>query len=297
MRAYFHEIRRGADEPLMADYSPFIARAKGPMVYDMLRRRVGSDVFFDVWRDLAARGGSASLADLRRLYVQSAASDTGLPTFLSQWMDRKGAPIVDVAWTPAGRVTLTQHSTPYVLDVPLRLHGRLGARDTTVHLSRQRQTFMLGPAKRVELDPDDHLLLWKPRFGPPPDAPASWSVTRWRQWMDVEVPWLMQSYEVRSAAISVIKSGRVVWTKQYGGDAPSTSALVRALADSLADRADTAAVRGLAASGGDVSLTIGRPAEQVGVVVIARGGWGGRQLTMHIAQRVAIQYGWSVIPR
>lgn len=297
MRAHFHYVRRGTDEALMTDYSPFIARAKGPMVYDMLRRRVGDSVFFGAWRDLAARGGSVSLADLRRMYLERTPNDTGLAAFLSQWMDRTGTPIIEVTRPRPDQVTLTQRGTPYELDMPLRLYRGRAVHDTVVHLSRMRQTFALGSVSRVELDPEDELLLWKPRFGPPPDAVASWPVARWRRWLDDEIAWLMRSYDVQGVTVSVLKDGRVAWSNRYGRGAPSALAPSRALVESMRTRTDTSSLRELTASGEIVRLAIGRPPERLGVVVIAVGGWGGRQLVMHLAQRIAIQYRWREVPR
>jgi hypothetical protein len=297
MRAYFHYVRRGTDEVLMTDYSPYIARAKGPMVYDMLRRRVGDSVFFGVWRAMAARGGSVSLDDLRRSYLEGAPHDSGLAGFLSQWMDRTGAPIIELTRPRAGNVTLTQRGSPYVLDVPLRLHRGRVAHDTVVHLSRRQQTFPIRSATRVELDPNDELLLWKPRFGPPLDAPASWPLARWRTWMDDEIAWLMRSYEVQGVAVVVVKDGRVAWSRRYGRGAPDARAPTQAWIDTMRVHADTGMVRELSATGDSVRLLIGRPAERMGVIVTAQGGWGGRQLTMHVVQRVAIQERWKAVPR
>jgi aminopeptidase N len=276
MRAYFHEIRRGGvDEPLMADYSPMIARAKGFLVYDMLRRRVGDEVFFGVWRDLAARGGSASLADLRRMYLERAPRDTGLRTFLAQWMDRTGAPIVDATWN-GSTVTLVQRGALYALDIPVRIRGTRRTLDTTLSVSRLEHRYVLpkvGAILAVELDPRDHLLLWKPRFGPPPHVPASWGRARWERWMADEVAWLMKSYDVRGVSVVLRRRGAVAWTSDYGNVAPS------------ADARD------------DVTLAVNDSTRAAEVTVVAHGGWGGRQLTMHVAQRVAIQERWSRVPR
>lgn len=297
VRGYFHHARAGLDEPLMADYGYRIARAKGPVVYDMLRRRVGDSVFFGVWRDLAARGGSASLSDLRRLYIERAPRDTGLATFLSQWMDRKGAPEIHVTPETGGRVRLDQAGAIYELDVPVRVQRGRSVRDTVLHVSRASQSFALGHGARIELDPADDLLLWKPRFGPPPSAPASWSETRWRNWMRDEVQWLMRGYEVKSVSVNVIRDGRVLWTETYGSDPPSALAARDSLLTGLSIQRDSAFFRRQIAADDVVALALGRPRERVGVVVTARGGWGGRQLTLHVAQRVAIQYRWGEVPR
>ncbi|MDQ3951056.1 MAG: hypothetical protein M3282_12035 [Gemmatimonadota bacterium] len=308
MRAYFHEIRRGADEPLMADYSPIVARAKGPMVYDMLRRRVGDSVFFGVWRDFGARvDGSVSLADLRAELLRRAPHDTGLAAFLSQWLDRTGAPVVTVRRVSPARVELVQHGVPYALDLPLRIGGR----DTVVHVAASRAELRArGP---VEIDPRDEVLVWKARFGPPPDAPASWPLSQFRTWLGDEAEWLMRGYAVNSASIAVVRSGRALWSNTFGRrGSPGTSANRRgderpsadarcctaaALIDSLRAHSDSGSWRRLVADGNDVTLLIGRPREGVGAVVRASGGWGGRQLVLHLAQRVAIQHRWGEIPR
>jgi hypothetical protein len=296
MRAYFHELRRGADEPLMTDYGVLIARAKGPMVYDMLRRRVGDSAFFGVWRDLAARGGSASLADLRRLYRERVPGDTGLATFFSQWLDRTGAPVLSPTWR-SSTLTLTQVGDTYSLAVPVKVVGARRTLDTLLHVSGRSHSFVLpvGRILSVELDPRDELLLWKPRFGPPPNAPASWPRERWQGWMDDEVRWLMAGYEVASVSVAVIRDGRVSWTRSYG-NAPQAGSNAYELVDSMRVSGDST-LRSLSARGDDVILRVARPREAVGMVVVARGGWGGRQLTVHVAQRVAMQEGWRELPR
>ena len=300
MRAYFHEVRSGTDEPLMADYSPVIARAKGPIVYDMLRRRVGDSAFFDVWQRFVLRGGSVSLADLRHEYRLRTPRDTGLVTFFEEWLDRTGAPVIDVKSTSAGRVTLTQFGNLYTLDVPLRLYASGGITDTVLHIAERTRVYQVRPngaLRRVDLDPEDELLLWKPRFGPPPTAPASWSEARWLGWMQAEVAWLMRSYEVRGVALAVLRPGRATISRTYGSDVPRSLPAVNALQDSLRVRRDTVEVRWLAAADDDVTLAIGHPEAGQGVVVVARSGWGGRQLAMHLAQRVAIQERWRRVPR
>jgi hypothetical protein len=274
MRAYFHHVRRGVDEPLMTDYSPLIGRAKSPMVYEMLRRRVGDSVFFGVWRDLAARGGSASLADLRRMYLARAPRDTGLATFFAQWLDRTGAAEVVASWRGAS-VTLTQRGRQYSLDVPVRVRGTRRVLDTTLRVSGAAHTFRIpgmATIRNVEIDPDDRLLVWKERFGPPPSAPASWSWARWERWMADEASWLMRSYQVRGATARLVRSRQVVWSVTYGSEPPVTP------------------------TPDDVTYTARRADGRAEVVVVARGGWGGRQLTLHLAQRVAMQDGWQTIP-
>jgi aminopeptidase N len=268
MSAYFNQIRAGVDEPLMTDYSPTIARSKGPIFYDMLRRRVGDSVFFSVWRDLAAHGGSASLADLRRMYLERASRDSGLATFLAQWLDRKGSPEIDVQREKNGTFILTQNGELYVLDVPVRLVRGRQVRDTVIHIAARRTTLDVRGVSKIELDPHDDVLLWKPRFGPPPSAPRSWDYARWRAWFDREVAWLMEKYEVKEARIDVTQRGRVLWNAQFGNRVTTDDDVLTSV---VAD-----------------SVTGAR------VEVVSHGGWGRPQLASQIARRIAIQYGWSL---
>lgn len=289
VRAYFHEMRRGADEPLMADYSPVIARAKGPIVYDMIRQRVGEEAFFGAWKDFAKAGGSISLNELRRELLRRVPQDTGLATFLSQWLDRAGAPIVEARRISPNRVAVEQRGPLYQLDIPVRI----GSRDTMVRFAGARTEIVA--RERVSIDPHDDMLIWKPRFGPPPDAPISWPLDRFRRWLDDEARWLMHRYGVRAAALTVVRAGRVAWRERYGSVTakPADGALV----DSLRAHSDSTTWRRWIADAEDVTLYVGRPADGVGILVTVRGGWGGRQLAMHLAQRIAIQYQWSEIPR
>ncbi|MFN2604369.1 MAG: hypothetical protein ABR582_16640 [Gemmatimonadaceae bacterium] len=268
MRAYFEQMRAGVDEPLMADYSPIIARSKGPMFYDMLRRRVGDSVFFSVWRDLAARGGSASLTDLRRMYVERAQSDSGLATFFAQWLDRKGAPEIEVQREKNGDFVLTQKGELYVLDLPVRIRRRRRVSDTVIHVAKKVTALNVRGVTNIELDPRDEVLLWKPRFGPPPSAPRSWGYQRWRAWLDREIAWLMEKYDVKAVHVEVMQRGRVLWNAQLGGQAaPDDGVLTTAVVDSVAGAR---------------------------VEIVSHGGWGGPQLAAQIAQRIAIQYAWSL---
>lgn len=292
-RAYFHEVRMGRDLPLMTGYDRVISQAKGPTVYDMLRKRIGDQAFFGVWQDLTARRGSFSLADLRKLYIDRVPADSGLPAFLSQWMDRTGAPVIELV-QQGRRVTLVQRSEPFTIGVPLRLHTSRTVRDTTITLATRSQTFVVPKGTKVELDPLDEVLMWKPRFGPPLYDARAWDNTRWRRWLQDEIKWLMNAYAVEGVSVAVVQKGIVTWTEHYGkektGDVVAASG---ALGTKLKTSSDSVAVRSLTAASEVVTFTAGVRTGQVGVVVMAKGGWGGRQLTRHVAERVAIQYGWK----
>jgi hypothetical protein len=112
-----------------------------------------------------------------------------------------------------------------------------------------------------------------------------------------EVAWLMRSYDVKGVSFAIVSEGKVVAEERYGARIPALRAQVRALGDSLSAAPAPRALRTLADSAGDVTLMIGNPRKRSGIVVVAHGGWGGRQITLHVAQRVAQQEGWADIPR
>jgi hypothetical protein len=310
-RAYFQHVRLGVDEPLMADYSPLIARAKGPMVYRMLRERVGDQAFFETIQAFARRYArrSASLADLRRAFLESVPRDTGLAHFFDQWLDRPGAPILDVTWEGARiaarqkvRVTVVQRGDRYRLPLDLVVDGTEGSVHHVVQIGDSAQTFVFdspGAPTGVRVDPDHRLLLWRAEFGPPAETASAWSVDRWRSWLDDQARWLMERYEVNGVAVTVAEAGRVVWRAKQGVD-PSVAALglAQALTDSLtpSDRTDTLHLA-WQSTAQEVVLFAGMPTTGQGCVIVARGGWGGRQLALHLAQEIALRYGWRTIPR
>lgn len=306
-RGYFQYVRLGADEPLMADYSPFIARAKGPMVYRMLRGRVGDRVFFGTLQGFIRRYAhrSASLADLRQAFLLAAPGDTGLSDFFAQWLDRPGAPVLDLTWAlrvggqPGITVRIAQRGARFRMPLELAVDGSSGSVIHTVQISDSVHTFEFaspGTPSGVRMDPGHRLLLWRPEFGPPAGGAGDWPLDRWRAWLDDQTRWLMERYGVESVALAVADSGRIAWGREHG--TPGAAVLERALLDSInaSGRRDTLIQRTTAGSD-SVSLFAGIPAVGQGSLIVARGGWGGRQLVQHLAQEIALRYGWRRVPR
>jgi len=180
-RAYFNRIRgQRHDKPLMKltgeEYDYWLANAKGHWIYHMLRQRVGDELFFGTLRELIARHGAGemSLADLRSAFVATAPPDANLETFLRQWLDRPGAPVLDVTWTaedgaegPVARVTIQQKGQPYDLSLEVAVDS---GDDSTLHairLSKTVQTYSLaapGHVTGVRIDPNHRLLVWDPAY-------------------------------------------------------------------------------------------------------------------------------------
>ena len=161
-----------------------LADAKGHWVYHMLRRRVGDEIFFGTLRQLIEThaGNPMSLDDLRAAFVANA-PDTSLEAFFAQWLDRAGAPIIDLDWWMERDeeqrslvVTLTQRTKPYQLSVELAVDHPDGSQRHRVELIERVTRFVLPDppeVSHVRLDPDHELLLWTPQYGAPPkvDAP------------------------------------------------------------------------------------------------------------------------------
>jgi hypothetical protein len=112
-----------------------------------------------------------------------------LAAFLGQWLDRKGAPILDLDWwssPPAatraadssGAVTATirvrqrQAGEPFVvpLEVALTLRDSSEVIDT-LDLRERDQQFEVRLRSRpinLRIDPFYRLLIWRPEYGPRP---------------------------------------------------------------------------------------------------------------------------------
>ncbi len=179
---YFFMWREGHDKPMRdlesAGWSHNLSDAKGHWVYHMLRGRVGDEVFFTTLRTLIDNyaGKRLSLDDVRAAYT-SAAPDADLDTFFAQWLDRTGAPVIDLDWwaTDNGEgvhvtVTQSQPGDPFQLD--LELGVLLAGGEVVVHtvaITEATHEFDCATDARpleVTLDPNHRILLWRPEYGP-----------------------------------------------------------------------------------------------------------------------------------
>jgi aminopeptidase N len=188
---YFHIWRQGGDKPLAKlesdRWDHDLADSKGHWFYHMTRARLGDDAFFKALRSILREfaGKQATVADLRRAFL-AVSDDPALPHFLEQWLDRGGAPILDVDWWSMDRgrsveihIQQLQPGEPFQLplEIAIDLDGG-GILRTTVDLSDRQNRFKIATAARpvgVRLDPDDRMLLWRPEYGPRPDPAPSGS--------------------------------------------------------------------------------------------------------------------------
>ena len=195
---YFHIWREGEDNALAAlDQGPSdhnLADSKGMWFYHMVRQRIGDTAFFAALKELQSdfRTKPMRVSDIRAAFLAATPSDSGLKTFLGQWLDRTGAPVLEMDWwslrrqpadrrqTPTGaaqlKVRQVQPGEVYHLDLEVRFTLRDSSTVLdTLHLRDREQSFELEFPSRVldvEADPNQKLLLWRPKYGPRP-----WCVT------------------------------------------------------------------------------------------------------------------------
>lgn len=180
---YFAIARQGHDEPLAVlkgKEGHNLADSKGMWFHHMLRDRLGDERYFGTLRALFARfdGSRATLDAFRAMVVEAAADDPGIERFLDQWLDRTGAPEIDVTWWSVKRgkgveviLEQTQPGDPYALDLELAIDLLDGTTTIErVQLADSPATFKIEVPARplaVHVDPNHRLLLWRPEYGPP----------------------------------------------------------------------------------------------------------------------------------
>ena len=167
---------------------------KGMMVFHMLRRRLGDQRFLKgvrrFWSDY--RGRRAGFGDLRA--VMEVASGTDLRRFFEQWVDRPGAPrlqIVDAPqvsreggrWELRLRLGQVQPGPAYRLEVPLAvsLQGEPRARMHVVRLSGREAVVTLRFAHEpvhVRVDPAFDVFRRLDPEERPPSLGAVWGAER-----------------------------------------------------------------------------------------------------------------------
>lgn len=185
VKGYFQQFRDGKDAPLSGlasgsgnNYN--LASAKGGLMYDMLRRRIGDDdLFFGVFKDLVKEFGGKTLTldDIRAAFVSTAPPGAKLERFFAQWLDGTGAPRLEATWQEISdtqmelTITQTHGGEPFnlFLDVDIYLNGlatrksiEVDGRVTKIVLEKE------GQVDDVVLDPDHVLLIWTSDYGPFP---------------------------------------------------------------------------------------------------------------------------------
>jgi hypothetical protein len=125
-----------------------VGYGKAAMVFHMLRQIVGDDVFFAALRDFYRESlwREATWADLARAFGARSGSD--LSWFFRQWIDRSGAPIVEIGDVAAAHDTvvlrLVQRGEPYRLLLSLGVVGQEDTLQQHVWLAASDSTYAFG---------------------------------------------------------------------------------------------------------------------------------------------------------
>jgi hypothetical protein len=177
LKAYVSYINEGNDFPVRefaSRTSPgtrVIGYNKAMMVFHMIHQLIGEEQFFAAWKDIYASYKGEKIAWEDWLAAYEKASGVDLSYVLPEWIDRPGAPMLDVeivsmtknAGGAASRVDfrLSEKSGQvYTLAVPVRFAGGGETMDTTITLATAEADFSVTvPAKytSIEIDPDYHL--------------------------------------------------------------------------------------------------------------------------------------------
>ena len=174
MQKYAVEVPPSQDYPLRefegkdTELDAQIGYGKGSMVFHMLRRMVGKDLFFGTLRQFAMQygGKQAGWEDIKRIFEEM--SGKGLDGFFSQWLDRPGGPQlklenVRVQTTSMGYMIsgeVVQEGEVYQLLLPIEADEGLGKERLFLEVSKRRTPFSMEVHKiplKLTLDPDDHL--------------------------------------------------------------------------------------------------------------------------------------------
>lgn len=183
-RGYFEIWRDGGDRPLAqledAKWDHHLSDSKGMWFYHMLRQRMGDEALFAALRTMIDRfgGRQAKLKDLREIVIAARPDDAGLPQFLSQWLDGRGAPVLDVDWRSGAdgktieiQIKQSPKLPPFVFDLEVVVDTKGGSEKKKLEIREREHTFVLATAGRavgVRLDPDDRVLIWRPEYGRKP---------------------------------------------------------------------------------------------------------------------------------
>ncbi len=250
------EFQQGADEDQTA-----IGYTKGAFFFHMLREHVGAVPFArSMQRFYAAyRGKVAGWDELRAAIAKD--TGTNLDKFFEEWVDRKGAPRLELAGVSRSRddgvhvttITIRQSEPFYDLDVPVEIETEDGARqEGFVILVRKEGTLEWrseSPVRRVTLDPKYDLfrrlneneippsvstVFSGSRFGVTlPDTSTIWrdAVTQWDPKGLVAVRGHDEGSEIgasdagaRSGVTIDLWDGAESWTAAHGGVGESAGA-------------------------------------------------------------------------
>ena len=175
LKQYVSYVNDGNDFPIRGFQSRTSANTrtigynKAMMVYHMIEEEIGSDAFWQTWKDIFSQYKTKKISWEEWITAFEKASSKDLSHIIPQWIDQTGAPVLSISdvitkdESGSKRVTfkLSEKSgSKYTLQVPIRFSSGETKFDTTITLSNYEQIFQLiAPvnATKIEIDPDFHL--------------------------------------------------------------------------------------------------------------------------------------------
>ena len=177
LKQYDSYINEGNDFPIrefQSRTSPntrTIGYNKAMMVYHMIEQEIGTELFFETWKQIYADYREMQISWEEWIDGFEKVSGSDLSHIIPQWIDRPGAPVLDIAiinptTTAEGsdrslQLRLMEKSGQnYQLKVPLRFSGVEMVWDTSVVLVSEDSIFTIPlpvGATTVEVDPEYHL--------------------------------------------------------------------------------------------------------------------------------------------
>jgi hypothetical protein len=174
MQKYAVQVTPSKDYPLRrfeekeTEVDGQIGYGKGSMVFHMLRRAVGKDLFFSILRQFAGQygGKQASWEDIQRIFEET--SGQKLDAFFDQWLDRPGGPQIKlenvrVQTGSSGHMVsgeVVQEGEIYQLLLPIEVDEGLERKRLFLEVSKRKSPFSMEVSRiplALTLDPDDHL--------------------------------------------------------------------------------------------------------------------------------------------
>ncbi len=128
--------------------SKAVGYGKGAMVFHMLKKLVGDEVFFNALKGIAKerRFQETSWDDLRAMFERQ--SGKNLEGFFNQWVNRKGIPLIEIydpkvivlKGIPTVSFQTIQKDEPYALDLSLSITTDKGALNKNIHIDKGKET-------------------------------------------------------------------------------------------------------------------------------------------------------------
>jgi hypothetical protein len=266
------------------------------MVFHMLRERLGDARFVAGLRRFyeEQRFRAASFDDLGRALGAAAGED--LAPWLSQWLERPGAPAIRLeavggapragGWALEVTLAQAQEGEAYAVDVPVvvTLPSAPGALRRTVRLAERRQRFTLEVPEapsRVDVDPEfDVFRRLDPREVPPALSgafgaarrvlvlPASAPAEVRRAYAALAGSWAGAGTEVvTDADLSRVPAGKAVWVLGWENRLrPAVAEGLRAYGAALTGEGLRAGTASLSRAAHSVVVTVRSPADPAQVV-------------------------------